>query len=200
MRRLLARAHIPAWSAGLALVALAALTAIQPALQSRTPHVDAFSVARHGAPASASSTPGSFRMPMATAAVPSPLPVLMLRVPLEPASPSPSATPAPRHTVAAPAPPRVAYSGAQIVAIITAAAQAYGVDPSWLINTAACESGYNPYADNPSGPYEGLFQFLPSTFRAHGGTDIWDPTQQAQIAASMFAAGESGEWPVCSRR
>jgi soluble lytic murein transglycosylase-like protein len=200
MRRLLARAHIPAWSAGLALVALAALTALQPALQGRTPHVDDFSVARHGVSASASSTPWSFRMPMATAAVPSPLPVLMLKVPLEPASPSPSAKPAQRHTVAAPAPPRISYSGAQIVAIITAAAQAYGVDPSLLISTAACESGYNPYSYNPSGPYEGLFQFLPSTFRAHGGTNIWDPNQQAQIAASMFAAGESGEWPICSRR
>jgi len=148
MRRLLARAHIPAWSAGLALVALAALTALQPALQGRTPHVDDFSVARHGVSASASSTPWSFRIPMATAAVPSPLPVLMLKVPLEPASPSPSAKPAQRHTVVAPAPapPRISYSGAQIVAIITAAAQAHGVDPSWLISTAACESGYNPYS------------------------------------------------------
>lgn len=200
MRRLLARAHIPAWSLGLVLVALAALTALQPALQSRTPHVDDFSVARHGAPASASSTPESFRMPMATAVVPSPLPVLMLKVPLEPPSPSPTAAPARRHTVATPSPPRISYSGAQIVAIITAAAQAHGVDPSWLVSTAACELGYNPYADNPAGPYEGLFQFLPSTFRVHGGTDIWDPSQQAQIAASMFAAGKSGEWPVCSRR
>jgi SLT domain-containing protein len=68
-----------------------------------------------------------------------------------------------------------------------------------LISTAECESGLNPNAYNGSGPYEGLFQFLPSTFRAHGGTDIWDPTQQAQIAATMFANGQSGEWPVCSR-
>jgi hypothetical protein len=52
----------------------------------------------------------------------------------------------------------------------------------------------------PFTPYDGLFQFSPSTFRAHGGTDIWDPTQQAQIAASTFASGESGGWPVCSRR
>jgi len=200
MRRLLARAHVPAWLAGLALVALTALTALQPALPGRGPHVDDYSAARQGAGASAPTAPGSFRMPMATPTIPSPLPVLMLGVPLEPASPPPSATPAPRRSVASPDPPRVSYSGAQIVAIITAAAVADGVDPSWLISTAACESGYNPYADNPSGPYEGLFQFLPSTFRAHGGTDIWDPNQQAQIAASMFAAGESGEWPVCSRR
>jgi hypothetical protein len=37
-----------------------------------------------------------------------------------------------------------------------------------------------------------------STFKAHGGTDIWDPVQQSDIAASMFAAGDSSAWPVCS--
>jgi hypothetical protein len=37
---------------------------------------------------------------------------------------------------------------------------------------------------------------MPATFHAHGGTDIWDPVQQADIAAKMFSIGESGEW-VC---
>ena len=101
---------------------------------------------------------------------------------------------------APPAPARPTYSRQDIEAILTAAAEADGVDPAWLISTATCESNLNAYAYNPSGPYEGILQFLPSTFRVHGGTDIWDPTQQAQIAASMFAAGESGAWPVCSRR
>jgi len=82
-----------------------------------------------------------------------------------------------------------------VEAIITAAAQAQGVDPSWLISTAECESGLNPNAYNGAGPYDGLFQFLPSTFAAHGGGDIWDPTQQAQIAATMFANGESESGP-----
>jgi len=120
--------------------------------------------------------------------------------PLPTPTPTPTPTAAPIAIVAAPEIVGTSYSGAQIVAIITAAAQADGVDPSWLINTAACESGYKPYAYNPAGPYDGLFQFLPATFRAHGGTDIWNPTQQANIAASMFSNGESSAWPVCSRK
>jgi len=92
------------------------------------------------------------------------------------------------------------YTTAQIEAIITAAADADGVDASWMIRTAECESNLNPDAYNPSGPYYGLFQFLMSTFRAHGGTDIWDPVQQATITASMFASGDSSAWPVCSLR
>lgn len=100
-----------------------------------------------------------------------------------------------------PAPvPGTSYSAAAVEAIITAAAQADGVSPTWMISTAECESGLRANAYNPSGPYYGIFQFVMSTFRAHGGTDIWDPTQQAQIAASMFASGDSVAWPVCSRR
>lgn len=99
-----------------------------------------------------------------------------------------------------PAVPAVTYPAGSVAAIITAAAEADGVNPAWMISTAACESGLRPNAYNPSGPYDGLFQFLPSTFAAHGGTNIWDPVQQSQIAASMFAAGDSSAWPVCSLR
>jgi hypothetical protein len=90
------------------------------------------------------------------------------------------------------------YSATQVEAIITAAAEAHGVDPAWMIRTAECESTLRPDAYNPSGPYYGLFQFLMSTFHAHGGTDIWDPVQQSDITASMFASGDSSAWPVCS--
>jgi hypothetical protein len=110
------------------------------------------------------------------------------------------APPAPDPHAPPPVSARPAYSQQDIEAILTAAADADGVDPGWLISTAECESNLSAYAYNPSGPFDGVLQFLPSTFAAHGGTDIWDPTQQAQIAARMFAAGESGEWPVCSRR
>ncbi|MFN2451850.1 MAG: transglycosylase SLT domain-containing protein [Candidatus Dormibacteria bacterium] len=63
---------------------------------------------------------------------------------------------------------------------------------------ARCESGLDPYALNPAGPYEGLFQFLPRTFAAHGGTNIWDPVQQSDIAAAMFAAGQGSAWGSCA--
>jgi len=96
--------------------------------------------------------------------------------------------------------PSSAYPASTVEAIITAAADAQGVDPAWMISTAECESGLRTNAYNPSGPYYGIFQFLLSTFRAHGGTDVWDPVQQSEIAASMFASGDSVAWPVCSRR
>ena len=216
MRRLITRGRLRTCGValvGLALTGLMVLTALQPHPESGQPRVDAFAVTHDLASASAavaassaSATDTSSASPTtagsppsipsstaastftSTAVVPSPLPVLI--VPIPPQAPTP--TPAPEST-------GTTYSGGDIESIITAAAQAAGVAPSWLISTAECESGLNPNAYNGSGPYEGLFQFLPSTFSGHEGTDIWDPTQQAQIAATMFASGESGEWPVCSR-
>jgi hypothetical protein len=91
------------------------------------------------------------------------------------------------------------YSTAEAEAIITEAADGQGVNPAWMISTAECESTLHTNSYNASGPYYGLFQFLMSTFTAHGGTDIWDPVQQSDIAASMFASGDSSAWPVCSR-
>jgi hypothetical protein len=90
------------------------------------------------------------------------------------------------------------YSTAEVEGIITQAAEADGVDPAWMIRTATCESNLHTNSYNPSGPYYGLFQFVMSTFTAHGGTNIWDPAQQSELAASMFASGDSSAWPVCS--
>ena len=187
MRRLITRGRFRAYGVGLtglALMGLIALTALQPVLQNGRPRVDSFAVAREMASASAATGASA---PAATGAS-------------TPAAP-PTPTPAPVVRAVAPAVASTgtSSSGGDVEAIITAAAQAAGVSPSWLISTAECESGLNPNAYNGAGPYDGLFQFLPSTFRAHGGTNIWDPAQQAQIAATMFASGESGEWPVCSR-
>jgi soluble lytic murein transglycosylase-like protein len=126
-------------------------------------------------------------------------------------APDPTAAPPPVavHLVAAiptpkPAPkgpvPGVSYAPGTVAAIIMAAAAANGVDGNWMVAIASCESGMRPNAYNPGGPYIGLYQFLPSTFAAHGGTNIYDPTQQANIAASMLAHGGARSWPVCSRR
>jgi len=136
--------------------------------------------------------------------------LLPLSLPLAvgPAAPSPPYVmvipPAPKiapfEEIAGTEVPGNTYTAAQVETIITAAAEADGVDPAWMIATATCESNLHPNSYNPSGPYYGLFQFLMSTFRAHGGTSIWDPVQQAQIAASMFASGDSSAWPICSLR
>lgn len=80
--------------------------------------------------------------------------------------------------------------------IIWSAAKEYNVSYSWILGVAECESGLDPTDVNRTSGASGLFQFMPATFHAHGGTDIWDPVQQADIAAKMFSIGESGEW-VC---
>jgi hypothetical protein len=96
------------------------------------------------------------------------------------------ATPPALATAAAPA--------ASIPEIITAAALRHGVDPARLLRVARCESGFNPRAYNPAGPYIGLFQFHPRTFYDYGGKDIYSPHDQSEIAARMFAMGLAYHW------
>ena len=128
---------------------------------------------------------------------------LMLRVRMATlfrAYPAPAKKAAPRKArVSRPAfvvPSGLSVRQAQVVADITAAAEKYGVSVSWMLQTANCESHYHWNSLNPSGPYYGVFQFLMSTFIANGGTaaTIWNPAVQADIAAKMFADGQSHEW------
>jgi len=83
-------------------------------------------------------------------------------------------------------------------------ANAYGVDPNWLLRVAKCESGFNPLAQNKGyyaggGNPSGLFQFLPQTFSANAARagivgDIWNADDSAHVAAYMFSIGQSGQW------
>lgn len=109
-----------------------------------------------------------------------------------PATPAPR-PPAPRVVAAAPpaVPPADPNS---IIGIIQAAAARWGVSGDWMVKIARCESGLNPRAYNPRGPYIGLFQFLESTFRGNGGTNIYDPVDQANITAKMLAHGQAYQW------
>jgi peptidoglycan hydrolase CwlO-like protein len=92
-------------------------------------------------------------------------------------------------------PPTGSYSQSQqeIIAIIRTAAARYNQDGDRLVRVATCESGINPRAQSSSGA-SGLFQFMPGTFYGNGGHDIWDPTDQSNIAARMFSQGRSGDW------
>ena len=114
-----------------------------------------------------------------------------LPIPSPSPSPKPPPPPAPKP---APRPVYVAPSQAAIANIIRAAAAKWGVDPNQLIRVAMCESGLNPNSYNASSGATGLFQFKPPTFYQHGGTNIWDPTDQANVAAHMFAQGLAYEW------
>jgi hypothetical protein len=125
---------------------------------------------------------------------------LMLRVrkPILPSSYRPKPV-VPRVVHARPGfvvPKGLSVSQAQVVADITAAAEKWGVNVAWMLKTANCESHFHWNSVNPSGPYIGVFQFLMSTFISNGGTaaTIWDPAAQANIAAKMFAHGQSHEW------
>lgn len=113
--------------------------------------------------------------------------------PPAPATPAPTAAPTLRPAAVV-APVVAAPPTGTIESIIKAAADAHGVSYSWMLKIAKCESNLNPRAVNPRGPYIGLFQFAPSTFRAHGGTDIYDPVQQATITADMLAHGQARAW------
>lgn len=76
-----------------------------------------------------------------------------------------------------------------------------------LLRIAACESGLNPHARNAS--YEGLFQFLPDTFRRaaaqmHRETgikahNVWSARDASYAAGYMFVTNAGGSWS-CARR
>jgi resuscitation-promoting factor RpfB len=126
----------------------------------------------------------SINDPMLQYTDPTPTPV--------PPTPAPTPRPTARQTPNIPSAPPPAPGTIQ--AIIQAAAAKWGVSYPWMLKIAQCESGLNPHAYNPAGPYYGLYQFLMSTFKANGGTDIWDPVQQADITAKMLAHGQAHQW------
>ena len=102
-------------------------------------------------------------------------------------SPSPTAEP-----VAVYVPP-----AGSLAEIIYRAAAEFGLDGSYLLSVASCESGLNTQAHNPAG-YYGLFQFDQSTWASYGYGSIYDATAQARTAARLIAAGQASRWPNCA--
>jgi len=67
---------------------------------------------------------------------------------------------------------------------------------------ARCESGGNPKAYNPAGPYYGLYQFHASTWRSVGGTGVatdHTASEQTYRAQILYRRSGAGQWPVCGR-
>ncbi|MEL7208783.1 MAG: transglycosylase family protein, partial [Actinomycetota bacterium] len=114
--------------------------------------------------------------------------------------------PAPSST-AAPAQPRQA-APAPDVRPAPAPAPAPPPPPSgdiyaMLDNIARCESGMNPKAYNPRGPYLGAFQFHPSTWAGLGeGGDPRDKSYeyQREVARRLQQRSGWGSWPSCSAK
>ena len=65
----------------------------------------------------------------------------------------------------------------------------------WGLRVAACESGYNPNAYNPSGA-SGVFQFMPGTFRGtpYGNQNIFDASANVNAAAWYYQQHGGGAW------
>jgi uncharacterized protein YabE (DUF348 family) len=68
---------------------------------------------------------------------------------------------------------------------------------------AKCESGLNPNAYNPAGPYYGLYQFDQGTWSSAGGTGSpsgKSVAEQTAIAYNLYQARGASPWPVCGRQ
>jgi soluble lytic murein transglycosylase-like protein len=71
--------------------------------------------------------------------------------------------------------------------IVTAAANAFGVDPSLALAVAQRESGLNPNLVNPTSGAAGLMQLMPATFAQMGvGSNIMDPVQNANAGTKYL--------------
>jgi transglycosylase-like protein len=78
--------------------------------------------------------------------------------------------------------------------------ESVGVDQSTLDSIAACESGGDPTAVDPSGTYRGKYQFDVQTWASVGGSG--DPAaapeaEQDYRAALLMSRSGSSPWPVC---
>lgn len=85
-------------------------------------------------------------------------------------------------------------------AAAAAPAAAASAAPPHLEAIAACESGGNPGAVDPSGTYRGKYQFDQQTWGSVGGSG--DPAaaseaEQDKRAAMLYSRSGSTPWPVC---
>jgi hypothetical protein len=79
-------------------------------------------------------------------------------------------------------------------------ARAAAQTPPHLEAIAACESGGDPGAIDPSGTYRGKYQFYRQTWASVGGSG--DPAaapeaEQDKRAAMLYARAGASPWPVC---
>jgi uncharacterized protein YraI len=91
---------------------------------------------------------------------------------------------------------RPTWTEEEIIDIIYAAADEFGVNRAEFLRVARCESNLDPYNVTPPHSATGLFQFLPSTWAStpYANDDIFNPALNAQAAAWMWTHGRRNEW------
>lgn len=93
--------------------------------------------------------------------------------------------------------PVAAHAESGYEAAIYEACGRQGCSGDELVQVMYCESGGDPAAYNPETGDTGLLQFKPDTFYNWGGSDVWNPWEQIDIAAWAFANGYQDHW-TCS--
>jgi soluble lytic murein transglycosylase-like protein len=94
------------------------------------------------------------------------------------------------------APKTVAVSAGYVQDLIRQAFAPQGqAAVDWGLRVAACESGYNPNAQNASGA-SGVFQFMPGTWKGtpYGNQNIFDASANVNAAAWYYQKNGGGAW------
>lgn len=100
---------------------------------------------------------------------------------------------------APPPPPAPApYPASEPAAVVQTTAPTGGAP---LSSIAACESGGNYSAVDPSGTYWGAYQFDASTWASVSDAPYGSasPAEQDAAAAELYARSGSSPWPVCGQ-
>lgn len=100
--------------------------------------------------------------------------------------------------------PQPASSGGDIETIVRHAARKYGLDESYFLHIARCESSLNPNEVNheyfENGNPSGLFQHISGYWSARAakygyeGRSVFDAEANANVTAAMFKDGLQGLW------
>lgn len=97
---------------------------------------------------------------------------------------------------------KVATAGVVAALPVALAPDAHAAPDSVWDRVAQCESSGNWAANTGNGYYGGL-QFLPTTWRAFGGSGMphqASRAEQIRVAERTLAGQGWGAWPVCSRK
>ena len=102
----------------------------------------------------------------------------------------PAPTPVPQvEPAAAPPPQAPAASYSSLEELVCS----YGWNCSWALSVMYCESGGNPDAYSPYGPYIGLFQL-----HASHGSNLFDPATNVAVAYSVYLSSGPAAWGACA--